>query len=203
MIETIVFDFGQVVGFFDHGRTLTKLSQYTDMPPAEMFMTIYGGELEDAFEAGRINEADFLRQFRALCRLRCDDAFLRAAVADIFAPNEAVCALVPRLKPRYRVLLGSNTNPVHARQFQMQFADTLRYFDGMVLSYEVGVRKPQPKFFDHCLQLAGCPVERCVFIDDLQANVAGAATRGWHGIVYADYDTLRGELRQLGVDLDH
>jgi glucose-1-phosphatase len=70
MIEAIVFDFGQVIGFFDHGRTLAKLAPFTDMPPQEMYATIYGGELEDAFESGRIGEAEFLHRFREQCRLR-------------------------------------------------------------------------------------------------------------------------------------
>jgi putative hydrolase of the HAD superfamily len=202
MIEAIVFDFGRVIAYFDHGRTLARLAPLTDMPAQEMFTTIYCGELEDAFESGRISEAEFLRRFRELCRLRCDDAFLAAAVADIFWPNEPLCALVPRLKPRYRLVLGSNTNPIHARHFVPQFADTLRHFDGLVLSHEVGVRKPRPGFFKHCLRYAGCPPERCVFIDDLPANVAGAVACGWQGIVYTSFDALCSELRKLGVPLD-
>jgi putative hydrolase of the HAD superfamily len=202
MIEAIVFDFGRVIAYFDHGRTLARLAPFTDMRPQEMFTTIYCGELEDAFESGRMSEPEFLRRFRELCRLRCDDAFLADAVADIFWPNEAVCALVPRLKPRYRLVLGSNTNPTHARHFVPQFADTLRHFDGLVLSHEVGVRKPRPGFFEHCLRHAGCPPERCVFIDDLPANAAGAMACGWQGIVYTGFDALCSELRKLGVLLD-
>jgi FMN phosphatase YigB (HAD superfamily) len=202
MIEAIVFDFGKVIGFFDHGRTLAKLTPFTDMLAAEMYETIYCGDLEDAYESGRIDEAAFLRHFREQCRLRCDDSYLAAAVADIFWPNEDLCNLVPRLTPRYRLVLGSNTNPTHARHFLVQFADTLRHFDGVVLSHEVGVRKPGSEFFHHCRCHAGCAPERCVFIDDLPANVAGAVSCGWHGIVYTGFDPLCSELRKLGVQLD-
>src|ERR1700736_2874039 len=129
MIEAIAFDFGKVIGLFDHGRTLTKLAPLTDMSAQEMYRAIYDGELEDAFDSGLIGEAEFLRRFRELCRLRCNDEFLTSAIADIFWPNDPVCALVARLKPRYRLVLGSNTNPIHARRFLPQFADTLRHFD--------------------------------------------------------------------------
>ena len=37
LMQTIIFDFGNVVGFFDHGRTLNRLQEFTDMTPAEMF----------------------------------------------------------------------------------------------------------------------------------------------------------------------
>jgi FMN phosphatase YigB (HAD superfamily) len=202
MIDAIAFDFGRVIGFFDHGRTLAKLAPLTDMSPEEMYAAIYDGDLEDAFESGSIGEEEFLRQFRQRCRLRCADDFLSAAIADIFWPNEPVCALVARLKPRYRLVLGSNTNPIHARRFKLQFADTLRHFDGMVLSYEAGVRKPGAGFFERCLEVAEGEARGCVFIDDLPENVAGAVASGWHGIVYTGFDALCSELGRLGVHCD-
>jgi glucose-1-phosphatase len=202
MIETIAFDFGQVLGFFDHGRTLAKLALHTDLSAEEMFQAIYGGELEDEFESGRISDVEFLRRFRTLCRLRCEDDYVAAAVADIFWPNQPLCALVPRLKQRYRLVLGSNTNPIHARRFVPQFAETLRHFHAIVLSHEIGARKPRPEFFQQILQASGSPPERCVFIDDLEANVAGARAYGLHGIVYAGVKPLRAALLQLGIAFD-
>src|SRR5580704_14215298 len=127
MIETIAFDFGQVLGFFDHRRTLANLVRHTDMSAKEMFEEIYCGELEDEFESGRISDVEFLRRFRVQCRLQCDENYLAAAVADIFWPNEPLCALIPRLKQRYRLVLGSNTNAIHARHFVSQFAAILRH----------------------------------------------------------------------------
>ena len=41
-----------------------------------------------------------------------------------------------------RLLLLSNTNEMHSRQFLAQFADTLAHFDHVVLSHQVGVRTP-------------------------------------------------------------
>jgi putative hydrolase of the HAD superfamily len=136
---------------------------------------------------------------RAIGRLRCNDDYLARAWADIFRPNLEVCALLPVLKPRFRLLLGSNTNELHSRQFRRQFADHFRYLDALVLSHEVGVRKPQAGFFRHCQKLAGCGPEECLFIDDLPANVAGARTLGWQGIVYTGIEDLRAELKALGV----
>jgi putative hydrolase of the HAD superfamily len=198
-IKAIVLDFGNVVGFFDHYLTLNRIAPYTDMAPQAMYAAIYDGDLEDAFESGRITAAQFLARSRQTCRLSCDDAVLYAAVADVFRPNPDVCALLPSLKPRYRLLLGSNTNEIHALHFRRQFADVLRYFDAIVLSYEIGVRKPKPGFFEHCQRLAECPPGECVFIDDLPANVEGARACGWHGIVYRGIDDLRQRFAELGI----
>jgi putative hydrolase of the HAD superfamily len=198
-MQAIVFDFGNVVGYFDHYQTLNKLTTHTDMTAQAMYAAVYDTDLEDAFESGQLSVADFLTHFRQLCRLRCADDILHAAVADIFRPNPDVCGLLPVLKPRYRLLLGSNTNELHAVQFRRQFADVLRHFDHLVLSFEVGVRKPRAGFFEHCQRLAGCPPQECLFIDDLPANVEGARACGWQGIVYTGIEDLRARLAALGI----
>ncbi len=198
-IEAIIFDFGNVVGFFDHGKTLRLLEQYTDMPAAEMFTAVYAGALEDAFESGRLSMEEFLNQFRKLCRLKCDNDVLAEMVADIFEPNPEICDLIPRLQPRYRILLGSNTNVIHSRHFLKQFADVLGNFQGVVLSHDIGTRKPKPGFFEHCRKLAGCAAAACLFVDDLPANIAGALAAGLQGIVYAPGRNFPAELRKLGI----
>lgn len=199
MITTIVFDFGNVVGFFDHRLTLQRLLAHTDLS-AEVLLASYSqAQLEEDYEAGRFSTAVFLQRMRELGQLRCSEEFLATAWADIFTPNPDVCALLPLLKPRYRLLLGSNTNELHSQQFCRQFAEPLRYFDALVLSHEIGVRKPGAGFFQHCQQLARCAPEECLFIDDLPANVAGAQALGWHGLVYTGSDELRARLCALGI----
>src|SRR5947209_5022748 len=42
MIRTIIFDFGNVVAFFDHGRAVRQLARFTDMDPVELALQLYG-----------------------------------------------------------------------------------------------------------------------------------------------------------------
>jgi glucose-1-phosphatase len=198
-IHALAFDFGRVVGFFDHRLITNRLVVHTGLSVEEMHSQLFDDLLEDDYESGRISTPEFLQRVRQSCQLTCPDDLLAAAWADIFWPNPEVCALLPRLQPRYRLLLGSNTNELHARQFCAQFADWLRYFDAAVLSYQIGVRKPRAGFFEHCARRAGYPPNECVFIDDLPANVAGARACGWHGIVYTDFAELCRELTALGI----
>jgi putative hydrolase of the HAD superfamily len=200
-IEALVFDFGKVVGLFDHRLTTNRLAPHAALPADALHAYLFGGTLEDDYESGRISSADFLKRVREACGLSCDDEVLSKAWADIFWPNEAVCALLPALRSRYRLLLASNTNELHARQFCHQFADTLRHFHAVVLSHEIGVRKPKAAFFERCQRLAGCPPQACLFIDDLPANVAGARACGWHGIVYTGIVDLRTQLARFGIEL--
>jgi glucose-1-phosphatase len=199
IMQAIIFDFGNVLGFFDHRKTLRRLEPYTDMSAKEMFAAVYQGHLEDDFESGRLGVDEFLNAFRKLCRLRCDNAVLAESVADIFEPNPAVCSLIPTLKARYRILLGSNTNALHSRHFLKQFQDLLASFDAVVLSHDIGVRKPNAAFFQYCQRLAGCPAGECLFIDDLPANIEGAKAAGLHGAVYTPGEDFVSQLRTFGI----
>ena len=199
MIKTIVFDFGKVIGFFDHRRATDYLARHCDLTSEAILASMLATDLEDAYESGRLTSEEFLRHVRQLCGVRCGDEEMGRAYADIFWPNEPVCALIPQLRPQYRLLLGSNTTELHALQFKRQFAEVFRYFDHLVLSFEVGVRKPRAGFFEYCLRLAACEPAECLFIDDLPANVAGARALGWHGIVYTSTEDLRTRMADLGV----
>jgi glucose-1-phosphatase len=198
-LKTLIFDFGNVVGYFDHGRASRCLAGWSDLPVEVLHGHLFGSRLEDDYESGRIGTAEFVRRAREACRLCCGADEFGPAYADIFWPNPDVCALLPRLKPAHRLLLLSNTNELHARQFGRQFAEALAHFDGLVFSHEVGARKPAPAVFAHAQRLAGCRPEECLFIDDLAANVAGARAFGWHGIVYTDFAALRRQLAEFGV----
>ncbi len=202
MISTIVFDFGNVIGFFDYRLTTDRLAQHCDLTADDLQRRIYGGELEDAYESGRITSVEFLRTVREACGLRCSDEELQSAYEDMFFPNQSVCALIPHLKPRYKLLLGSNTTELHSRHFRKQFADTFRHFDGLVLSYEIGARKPRAEFFEYAQNLAGSKPNECLFIDDLAVNVEGARAVGWKGIVYRAGDDLSRALQEHGIRVE-
>jgi HAD superfamily hydrolase (TIGR01509 family) len=199
MISTIVFDFGNVIGFFDYRLTTERLARHCDLSAEVLQQRIYGGELEDAYESGRMTSVEFLRTVREGCGLRCTDEELQAAYEDMFFPNESVCALISALKPHYKLLLGSNTTELHSAHFRKQFAETFRHFDGLVLSHEVGARKPRAEFFLRAQSLAGSKPHECLFIDDLPVNVEGARALGWKGIVYRPGDDLRRALQEHGI----
>ena len=200
-ISTIVFDFGNVLGFFSHRRAAEQLAVYSPLSADDILNRYLDSQLEDDFESGRMSLAEFRALVRQRCHVRCSDAQLDLAIADMFTPNAEVCSLVPALKPRYRLVLLSNTNELHAVHFRRQFADTLAHFDTLVLSHEVGLRKPCPDIYAHCHNVAGSRPSECVFVDDLPANIEAARACGWQGIVYRPGLDLRRELRQLGVEV--
>jgi putative hydrolase of the HAD superfamily len=59
-------------------------------------------------------------------------------------------------------------------------------FDAVVISAEVGMRKPEERIFRHAAQLLGLPPGECVFVDDLEANVLAAEALGMTGVWHTD-----------------
>jgi putative hydrolase of the HAD superfamily len=200
-ISAVVFDFGNVLGFFSHRRSAHQLARYAPMGVTadDLLTFLADSDLEIAFEEGRVSTAEVLARLRKRFDLRGDDEQLALAAADMFTPNEPVCSLVPLLRGRYRLVLLSNTNDLHYRHYRRQFASTLDHFDALVVSHEVGVRKPDPRIYEHARQQAGCPAQACLFIDDLAVNVVAARACGWQGVVYRREDDPRRLLAQAGV----
>ena len=201
-VRVIVFDFGNVIGFFSRRRAAEQLAAYgpPGVPIDELLRFIFFTDLEPAFESGRFTGAHLLDQLRQQFGLVGTDEQLGVAHADMFSPNDAVCDLIPRLAGHYKLALLSNTNELHYRQFRGQFADVLDRFDRLFVSHEIGLRKPDPAIYRHVSDWANVRPAECVFIDDLPENVEAARACGWQGIIYRVEDDLAAELRALGVE---
>ncbi|MGF1428123.1 HAD-IA family hydrolase [Kitasatospora sp. LaBMicrA B282] len=102
------------------------------------------------------------------------------------AVNEPWLAALRGLRSR-GVFVGllSNMVPSWERHWRaMVPAEEL--FDQVVVSHQVGCRKPDRRIFELAASLAGRPPEHCVLVDDLAANCAGARAAGWHAIEFSD-----------------
>ena len=69
--------------------------------------------------------------------------------------------------------------------------------DGMVVSGEELIIKPDPELYRILLDRYGLKGEECVFIDDNPVNAAGGESLGIRGIVFHNEEQLRAELDRL------
>ena len=200
----LIFDFGNVVAHFDYSRAAETLGRSLGLSGLELLLRLRSlglTPLVQSYERGEMTSEAFVEAACALAGLALPYDEFTAAWCDIFWLNEPVARLVAALKARgYPLVLGSNTNALHAGFFRRRFAEQLAPFDRLVLSYEVGHIKPSAPFYHACADAAGAPPGSCVFIDDLPENVAGARAAGLIGLHYRDHPTLLAELRALGVE---
>ena len=200
----IIFDFGNVIAYFDFEKATTRLGRRLGVSGRELLDRLGPLGFKDLlkeYESGRTSAVEFGRAFLKLINLEIAHDEFAAAWADIFTANESIVPLIEGLKAGgHRLVLGSNTNDLHAAHFRDQFASTLAHFDRLVLSYEVGHLKPHRDFYLACATAAGLPPADCVFVDDLPENVEGARAAGLAGILYETTGQLIEDLRRIGVE---
>ncbi|MEU7690680.1 HAD family hydrolase [Microbispora hainanensis] len=64
--------------------------------------------------------------------------------------------------------------------------DPAAHFDEVVLSFEVGCRKPGREIFELAVRRSGVPASRSIFVDDLARNCEGAEAAGWRAVRFTD-----------------
>ncbi|MEV6286029.1 HAD family phosphatase [Kribbella sp. NPDC051770] len=155
-----------------------------------------------ALERGQIAVPDFERKLAALLTQR-DGRPLQAEglIERMFAHFEhepRMTALVRRVKGHgIRTALLSNS---WGNTYPIETWDGM--FDDLVISGEVGLRKPEPEIYLLAAERVGLPPAECVFVDDLELNVEAARKLGMTAIHHTAYDETKRELETLfGVDL--
>lgn len=73
--------------------------------------------------------------------------------------------------------------------------------DPVVISGEVGLRKPQAAIFELALSRLGLPADRVLFVDDAEPNTLGAEAAGLQALLHTDAVTTRAALAALVPDL--
>ena len=114
-------------------------------------------------------------------------------------PGQIERRLVEALLARYKVALLSNCNEMHWRFIRPQIPVVERFCD-RVLSYELGLAKPDPEIFRAALRRVGNPPpDTCAFFDDMPTFVQVARTLGIRAEVFTDAANFRGQLARLGL----
>ena len=113
-------------------------------------------------------------------------------------PDPAMFALVEDLRAAdVRVGLLSNS---WGNTYPRERIDAL--FDPVVISGEVGMRKPLSPIYELALERLGIPAGRVLFIDDAEPNILGARCVGLQALLHTDAVTTRAALAALIPDLD-
>ncbi|MEU7897027.1 HAD family phosphatase [Nonomuraea sp. NPDC049152] len=150
-----------------------------------------------ALERGEISAADFERDLAA--RLRTVDGTQPVAeglLNRMFLGFQRVDAMYDMLLhvrgSGIKTCLLSNS---WANEYPRDGWDDV--FDAIVISGEIGMRKPEPRIFQHALDLIGLSGPECVFIDDIEVNIAAARELGIGVIHHIGPDTTIAELETL------
>jgi len=200
MIRAVISDLGRVVLWFDNGIFLRKLAERAGKPFADVKATVHGDlELFRRFDGGVVTPYEVFERVTGLVGAEVSYEAFFEMYNDIFSLNAAAIDVLARVKAAgHKTLLLSNTDPERFAFVRRRFPEVL-FFDDYVLSYELKLLKPDPAIYLAAVRLAGVSPQECVFIDDMEENIAGAVAAGLRGIHYRLETDLAAELRKLGV----
>ncbi|MBU0754497.1 MAG: HAD family phosphatase [Planctomycetes bacterium] len=199
MIRSVLCDLGNVLLRFDHMQACQGFSRMSGLDPKTVYKRVFQSGIESDYDLGRVDSIEFARRVADALGCDADARRIQPIWSDIFKPIEGMESLIRLLGRQHRLVLLSNTNPWHFDHCMARFP-WLECFDAYTLSYQVGLKKPDPDLFARALAMAETRPDDTVFIDDIQAYVDGALRLGIKSICFKGKDPLKSELRALGMD---
>lgn len=205
--KAVIFDLGDTLILtdrWDHDKCLTKLLK--SLQHDKVMVSISFEEFRHVYFEVRLQmyleseqflrEVDFhTRIAETLKKFSCNfsresqtvihavEAFFEVFIEDV-RMEAYVPPLLTRLKEKYK--LGLVSNFAYSQGFWkiLQRFDLTRFFDAIVVSGELGLRKPHPKIFEEALKTLDVEASEAVFVgDSLKADIGGAKNMGFKTIL--------------------
>ena len=183
MIDTIIFDFGDVFINLDKEATPLALKK--------LGLNEWNSNLDALnldFEKGKISETEFILGFQ--------NYIPNASIHEIREAWNAILLDFPlyrleflqMLSLKYTLYLLSNTDSIHIERFQHKagisfYRDFYQCFEKVYFSFELGMRKPEAAIFEFVIKEHNLLPKNTLFVDDNLENIESAEKLGlqvWH-----------------------
>jgi len=181
MIDTIIFDFGDVFINLDKtGARQNALDQFQIESFEEDML-----EINLKYEKGLITTEEFSSFYTKKFPFLSHDDLLNAwnyIIKDFPMYRVEFLKDLAQLK-QYDLILLSNTNQIHIEYIQKNYAFYELFksqFHLYYLSHEIHMRKPDRSIFEFVIDENMLDVSKCLFIDDTIENTETASSLGLH-----------------------
>ena len=198
---TIVLDMGNVIVEFSHARMCEQIGIVAGVGAEPVRRLLFDQGWQWELERGSLSDGEFAARLEREFGCAIPRQALARAVGDIFSPVEGMGEFLADVKRTdIRLMLLSNTCRAHLDWIQSQW-DFLSYFDDLILSYDVGVMKPERRIFEALVARVQADPATLFFTDDIPENVAASRAFGIDAEVFIDVVTLRRQLSERGLPL--
>ncbi|MCL5030784.1 MAG: HAD family phosphatase [Bacteroidetes bacterium] len=197
--SVIVFDLGNVLIPFNYDLVIER---FNNVEPnlGNKFLEYYKAnyKIHRGFERGDVSTDEFINKMMEVLDHKIDKETFCNYYSKIFTVNKNVVELLPILKNKYKLVLLSNTDPIH-KEYGWKNYEFLKYFDKLVLSYEANAVKPEQKIYKAVEDFTKLPYSEHIFIDDIADYVEGARNAGWDAVQFTGYEKLVEDLKQRKI----
>ncbi len=199
-IQGVTFDLDGVYFVKGKARFVEALGREYGVPAVEARRVFFSScEMNVLYKCGKITDAQFWNWAAQQWGLKVPYRELVSLLIASYRRDHSVQEFIQTLRSLgYSALVCSNNFSARIEGLQERFG-FLDDFDTVVLSYEVGVTKPNPEIFRELVQRAGLAPGAIVYTDDNAAHTAAAASLGIRSVPYGGFSGFVEELRRLGV----
>lgn len=188
--KAVIFDlFETLITEWGH-KKYTKSEMCSDLGIEREIFDVYWEEKEQERYIGKIDFVDSIRYVCEKCGIQIDGPTL-AAVTDKRIKTKSACfeyvdpdvfQLLSNLKTMgLKLAIVSNCSSEEVKVIKQ--SKIYEYFDQVILSYEVGLQKPDISIYKKAADLLGIALEECVFVGDGGSNeLVGARDAGMKAI---------------------
>ncbi|MBC5836333.1 HAD family hydrolase [Flavobacterium muglaense] len=178
MIDTIIFDFGDIFINLDKQATVDGLKN--------LGLQEWNKELQQlnfSFEKGEISEEQFLNGIQKQIPTASIKEIKKAWNAVLLDFPLYRLEFLQLLSKKYRLFLLSNTDAIHISRFEHKsgisfYSDFYQCFEKVYFSFEMGMRKPDTAIYQQLLNNHELQAKTTLFVDDKKENTDAALSIG-------------------------
>jgi putative hydrolase of the HAD superfamily len=186
MYKAVIFDFGNVLCGLDRMAFARAAAPFSRLSAEEFDRAVWGGTIERDSETGKCDSRGHLERIREATGLDSSYTYERFVedFSRIILPNpDGEAGLVAARDLGARTFVLSNTSWLHARKiFDNEILASIP--EVHILSYKVGMMKPDPRIWGKALEYSGLAAGDCLYIDDVRPYCDMAASLGFGAFCY-------------------
>jgi len=184
-LKTIILD---MYGVVMKDPTANLLSFVNSFFPSIKFDDIY--PLWKKADTGKISSLDFLKQIGFVN----NTVMIEKMYLDTLEIDEGFYMFIEDLKKSFKFVLLSNDLSRWSNYIRNKY-DIDKYFDNIIISGDIGMRKPEKDVFQYLLKTLNQSAEKCYFVDDRRTNLFAAKSFGINPILFnrrdVEYDGIK------------
>lgn len=193
MIKLLIFDWGDVCGYYDAEKFESFLREEAcDTTGLKQFFR----EWKPRFDRGKITESQFWSALKAKVSFAGQWQTLASNSRKNHIPNLRLLGFIKTLRPRFLTALLSNMDATSVRQIQreIQLEDC---FDKVYFSCELGEGKLEKGIVKRILSEFKVTADQVVFVDDFAGNIEKGKSLGFRCIQYRSFEDFKLQLGRL------
>jgi putative hydrolase of the HAD superfamily len=200
VIAAVMFDFGGVISSSPF-EAFAHLEDERGLPTG--FIRTVNATNGDTnawaqLERGEIDVETFGLRWSAEARVLGHDMDGRLVLERLGGEiRPQMVAAIRACKAAYKTACLTNNFSRAEAVLSVEVASVYALFDAVLESRVLGVRKPDPRFYELACETLGVEPDECVFLDDLGVNLKPARALGMHTIKVSNPDDALAELEQL------